>query len=270
MSWIREPAVAGSFYPSDPDELRAEVQTLLDGAAVLPGPAPRALIVPHAGYAYSGPVAASAYSRLVPYRDDYRRVVLLGPAHRVPVNGVALPGAELFRSPLGLVPVDASAFQSLDHPAVSVNVAAHRGEHSLEVQLPFLQVVLGQFNLVPLLAGVTDPETVADVILRLWDETGTLVVVSSDLSHYLDYRTASGRDRLTCEAIESLDTACIGHTDACGSEAVKGLLLAARHLGLAARTVDLRNSGDTAGPRDRVVGFGAWTFVEGEPCRNVA
>ena len=270
MVLIREPAVAGSFYPSDPDELRTAIQTLLDGAEVLPGPAPRALIVPHAGYIYSGSVAASAYAQLLPYRSRYRRVVLLGPAHRVPVSGLALPGVELFKTPLGMVPVGKVAFDQLGRSAVTVNEAAHLEEHSLETQLPFLQVVLESFRLVPLLVGVTEPETVARAIERLWRLEGTLIVVSTDLSHYLSYDDAGRRDGGTCNAIESLSPKHIGHTDACGCEAMKGLLTAARNCRMEVTTLDLRNSGDSAGMRDRVVGYGSWMFCDKVPCQNAA
>ncbi len=270
MALIREPAVAGCFYPSDPDTLRATVRALLDEATPVPGPPPRALIVPHAGYEYSGPVAASAYAQLAPHRDTIERVVLLGPAHRVPVRRLAMPGAELFRTPLGLVPVDPFTFQLLDDPGVTMNRAAHRSEHSLEVQLPFLQLVLDRFKLIPLLVGAPKPETVARVIEALWDRPGTVVIVSADLSHYMDYRSATRMDRRTCRAIESLKISGIGHTQTCGSEAVRGLLAAGRRRGLCVRTLDLRNSGDTTGPRDRVVGYGAWMFVEEDKCRSAA
>lgn len=267
---IREPAVAGSFYPSDPDELRTAVLDLLDAARIVPGSPPCALVAPHAGYIYSGPIAATAYAQLLPHRRRYRRVVLLGPAHRVPVSGLALPGVELFRTPLGLVPVGKAAFDQLGRSAVTVNPAAHRREHCLEVQLPFLQVVLDKFKIVPLLVGVTEPAIVSAAIRRLWRDAGTLVVVSTDLSHYLDYESAGRRDGGTRAAVEALDPGGFSHVDACGSEALKGLLLAARHEGMEAVTLDLRNSGDTAGSHDRVVGYGAWVIREGASCRDAA
>lgn len=270
MKWIREPAVAGSFYPSDPETLRTAVKRMIDRATALPGPAPCALIVPHAGYEYSGQVAAEAYAQILPNRDVIRRVVLLGPSHRVAFRGLALPGVELFRGPFGLIPLDAGAFTLLKYPAVKVRNRAHRLEHSLEVQLPFLQLALDSFSLVPLVAGVVDPEDVANVIEHLWDPPGTLLVVSSDLSHYLSYPEATERDGCTTDAIEALDDARIGHSDACGCEAVKGLLVAARRLGLNARTLQVCNSGDTSGSRDRVVGYGAWMFVEARSCKRAA
>jgi AmmeMemoRadiSam system protein B len=266
MKRSRKPAVAGSFYPSDPGVLRTTVETLLEGAPAPDGLAPRALVAPHAGYIYSGPVAAAAYANLIPFRDRYRRVVLLGPAHRALVHGIARPGVAVFDTPLGDVPLDRASLDALDDPAVSVDDEAHRAEHSLEVQLPFLQVVLERFDLVPLLVGAARPEAVARVIDRLWDGPRTLIVVSSDLSHYLPYAEARRRDRATCRAIEALEGDALEGHDACGAAPLKGLLLVAARRGLRVRTVDLRNSGDTAGDRARVVGYGAWVFTEEAAC----
>jgi AmmeMemoRadiSam system protein B len=273
MIRIREAAVAGSFYPAGPGELRATVDRLLDSVPDTVGAAPkapRALIVPHAGYVYSGPVAATAYARLRPHREFYRRVLLLGPAHHVAFDGLALSTASAFRTPLGDVPLDSAAAAALEHPAVRVFDAAHRPEHSLEVQLPFLQCVLGPFTLLPLLVGHAPANAVAGVIDLLWDGPETLVVVSTDLSHYLDYEAACSRDLDTCRAVESLDGGRIGHTEACGAAPLRGLLIAARRRGLRAVTLDLRNSGDTAGGRGRVVGYGAWMFAEEQPCEKAA
>lgn len=270
MVRTRAPAVAGAFYPSDPGELRTVVETLLGRAVVQEGPAPRALVVPHAGYIYSGPVAASAYAQLLPHRDTCRRVVLLGPAHHVPLHGMALPGVDEFISPLGPVPLDRAAIAALDQPGITVDAEAHRLEHSLEVQLPFLQITLGTFELVPLVVGLADSGAVASVIDALWDLPSTLVVVSSDLSHYLGYAEAQARDRGTCRSVEAMDPAGIDPSDACGAGPLKGLLAAAERRGLAVRTLDLRNSGDTAGSRDRVVGYGAWMFTEEIPCKTAA
>lgn len=270
MTQVRDPAVAGSFYPSDSHELRTAIECMLGQVRPQPGPAPRALIVPHAGYVYSGPIAAAAYAQLVPHRELYRRVVLLGPAHRVSCRGMALPEADVFQTPLGAVPVDRTAINPIDHPAVAVFEATHRLEHSLEVQLPFLQIVLGSFRLVPLVVGDTAPEAVAKVVEASWDLPATLVVISSDLSHYLDYDESRARDRATCRAIEALDAGRIGHHDACGATPVNGLLIAARRCGMHVQTLDLRNSGDTAGGRDRVVGYGAWMVLDGETCAQAA
>ncbi|HKJ23341.1 MAG TPA: AmmeMemoRadiSam system protein B [Myxococcota bacterium] len=264
MSTIRPPAVAGVFYPSDPVELRLAIRRQLADVHALgaDAPVPRAVIVPHAGYVYSGPVAASVYARLAACRGRVRRVVLLGPSHRVPLAGLAAPSVEGFATPLGTVPIDREAVARLAAlPQVAVRDDAHRDEHSLEVQLPFLQEVLGRFSLVPLVVGDTPPEAVAEVIEALWDEPGTLVVVSSDLSHYHDYATARRRDAATSRAIEALDPGSIGPEDACGCHPVGGLLVAARRHGLGCRVVDLRSSGDTAGPRDRVVGYGSYVVA---------
>ena len=282
MIRIREAAVAGSFYPADPGELQSTVHRLLDMVPVERGPAPRAMVVPHAGYAYSGPVAASAYARLRPHRERYRRVILLGPSHCVAFRGLAASGVDAFRTPLGDVPLDRVSIDALRHPAVSINDAAHRPEHSLEVQLPFLQSVLASepqagagkrdslFALVPLLVGDADPAEVAAVIDSLWGGPETLVLVSSDLSHYLSYDKARSLDFDTCQAIEQLDCQRIGHTQACGATPLCGLLLAAQRHGLQAFTLDLRNSGDTSGSRERVVGYGAWMMTEAGPCERAA
>jgi len=262
----RAAAVAGLFYPGDADVLARDVQALLAAVVDAKSPAstPKALIVPHAGYIYSGPVAASAYARLRPLRSLIRRVVLLGPVHRYAVRGLALPGTQAFETPLGRVPIDREAINSiLIRPMrqVTTSAAAHALEHSLEVQLPFLQQVLGDFKIVPLAVGDTTPEAVADVIEALWGGPETLIVVSSDLSHYQPYQSAQHIDQLTCAAIARLQT-LDSHEQACGATAVNGLLLAARHHHLRPQLLDLRNSGDTAGDRERVVGYAAFAFIE--------
>lgn len=259
-SSVRPPAVAGTFYPRDPDELRAAVRGYLARAPAR-GPAPKALIAPHAGYVYSGPIAASAYGLL---RDDaarIRRVVLVGPAHRVPVRGLSRSGASAFRTPLGEVAVDREAEARIeDLPQVQVLPAAHRHEHSLEVQLPFLQELLPSFQIVPLLAGDASAAEVAEVLERLWDGPETLLVISSDLSHYHDYDRAHALDRAASDAICALDPERLLDEQACGCVPIRGLLACAPAHGLAARTLDLRSSGDTAGPRTQVVGYGAYAF----------
>jgi MEMO1 family protein len=258
MPSVRHPAVSGMFYPGNPDELGALVAQLLDHVRV-PGPVPKAMIVPHAGYIYSGPVAATAYARLRPARGLITRVVLLGPAHRVGFTGLAWSGADWFETPLGRIPVDHSSLRSLaDLAQVQRLDVAHDQEHSLEVHLPFLQSVLGEFLLVPLVVGDTTPEDVDAVLTRLWGGTETLIVISSDLSHYHDYVTAQRMDRATSNAIEALRYEDIGRDDACGRIPIAGLLRLARRLGLGLQTIDLRNSGDTAGRRDQVVGYGAY------------
>lgn len=261
MTLIRKPAVAGQFYSGNAEELRATVATLLDAAQDRDTPAPKALIVPHAGYVYSGPVAASAYTLLQPYRDQYQRVVLLGPCHRVPVRGLALSSADVFRTPLGDVPLDTSVLARLDTPGVHVFDASHQDEHSLEVHLPFLQTMLGNFSVVPLVVGDAAPELVSQVLDALWGGPETLIVVSSDLSHYLNYANACAIDAATCHAIENLDAEQIDPASACGATPLAGLLIAAERRNMEVTTLDLRNSGDTAGDKDAVVGYGAWMFV---------
>jgi hypothetical protein len=261
MARIRQPAVAGLFYPADAAELRRTVDALLASSAPR-GPAPKALILPHAGYVYSGPVAASGYAELAPLRAVVHRVILLGPTHRVPFEGVAISSADVYLTPLGPVPVDIGALDALVGLAqVRLLDAAHLREHSLEVHLPFLQSVLEDFKVVPLVVGEASPDAVAEVLERLWGGRETLIVVSSDLSHYHDYATAQRLDAETTRRIETLSRAEIDGEHACGCRPVNGLLLAARSHGLVPRVLDLRNSGDTAGPRDRVVGYGAYAFA---------
>jgi len=264
MGRTRRPAVAGTFYPGEPEALAAAVRDLLARAAP-PGPGeppPKAIIAPHAGYVYSGEIAASAFARAAPRRGEVTRAVLLGPAHRVALRGLAAPGAERFATPLGDVPVDREALeQVLALPQVTTFDLAHAAEHSLEVQLPFLQALFPAARLVPLAVGDATPEEVAEVLELLWGGPETLVVVSSDLSHYHDQATARRMDAATSRAIESLDPGAIGFEQACGRIPVQGLLVAARRRGLCARAVDVRNSGDTAGPRDSVVGYGAYVFA---------
>jgi AmmeMemoRadiSam system protein B len=256
------------FYPDSPEVLSREVADLLIHARVpadpapagSPGPSggPKALIAPHAGYIYSGPIAASAFS-LLDQRSQVERVVLLGPTHRVAVRGLALPDCDAFATPLGEVPVDRAAADALrDLPQVVISAPAHRLEHSLEVELPFLQTVLGGFSLVPLAVGDASAEAVAGVLERLWGGPETLVVVSSDLSHYLPYDEARRTDAETARRIGRLDP--LDPRQACGAAPVNGLLRAARTHGLEVRLLDLRNSGDTAGDRRRVVGYGAFAF----------
>lgn len=271
MGHLRPPAVAGLFYPERARELEAMVAELLAAAPPAPPAAavPKALIVPHAGYVYSGPIAASAYVRLVPIAERIRRVVLIGPCHRVPLRGLAVPSAEAFATPLGRVPVDRAACEALlALPQVRVFDATHAQEHSLEVQLPILQRVLRDFAIVPLVAGDATADEVAAVLERVWGGDETLIVVSSDLSHYLDDPTAKRLDAATCRAIETLNDNAIGDNQACGRVPICGLLRLARRRGLTVVTLDLRNSGDTAGDPGRVVGYGAWLFSEPAPGRR--
>jgi AmmeMemoRadiSam system protein B len=265
MLRVRPAAVAGSFYPAKSEALAAEVDRLLSRAHPVREARRtlRALIVPHAGYVYSGAVAATGYAWLRLLAPRIRRVALLGPAHFAPVAGVALPDAEAFESPLGRVRLDLEDMKRLQSlPQVGIHSAAHAREHALEVQLPFLQRILGEFTLVPLVAGRASPDEVAGVI-RALDADGTFVLVSSDLSHYLQYDEARAADRATADRIVALEP--VSWDDACGATPVNGLLAWARALGLTASLLDLRNSGDTAGARDRVVGYGAFAFEEERP-----
>lgn len=259
----RGAAVAGTFYPADADALALMVDSELAAVDVVAGePAPVAIVAPHAGYRYSGPVAASAYRRIRPLHTTVRRVVLLGPAHRVYVRGFAVPSVDRFETPLGPVEVDRDAVDRLAKlPGVAVDDLAHADEHCLEVHLPFLKRVLDDFVLVPVLVGDAGDAEVAAVIDAAWGGPETLVVVSTDLSHYLDYASASARDRRTAEAVCTLDEDMVGDRDACGAHPLRGLLRVARERGLDVSLVDLRNSGDTAGPRDRVVGYGAFVLA---------
>ena len=260
MATVRPPAVAGLFYPKEPRPLARMIEGYL-AAAAGQGGVPRAIIAPHAGYIYSGPIAASAYARLRPAKGKVRRVVLIGPAHRVALRGLAVSSARAFDTPLGPLQVDGEALARVSAlPQVTVLDEAHHLEHSLEVHLPFLISTLGSVAIVPLVAGDAAGEDVEEVIELLWDGPETLVVVSSDLSHYYDYRTARRMDTATSAAIEALDERAIGYEQACGRVPIAGMIRVARRRGLTARTIDLRNSGDTAGPRDEVVGYGAYVF----------
>jgi AmmeMemoRadiSam system protein B len=257
----RPAAVAGTFYPGDAKTLQRGIAAML----AQPGRAaasPKALIVPHAGYVYSGPIAASAYAALEKSAAVIRRVVLFGPAHRVWVAGLAASSAAGFATPLGTVPVDQAAIAAVMHlHQVEINDAAHAQEHSLEVQLPFLQAVLNDFSVVPFVVGGASPTEVAEVMDILWGGPETLIVVSSDLSHYLPYAEARRIDRATADSI--LEVRAISrHEQACGATPINGLLEVARRRGLLPDLLDLRNSGDTAGDRDRVVGYSAFAFRE--------
>ena len=271
MMQVRQPAVAGMFYPAAAAELQQSVDRLLQQAAVsapvgTTQPAvPKALVVPHAGYLYSGEVAARAYARLAPARDTIRRVILLGPSHRVGFAGIACCRASHYRTPLGDIELDQPALQQIaDLPQLHSYDQAHLQEHSLEVHLPFLQRQLTHFTLLPLVVGQASPREVAELLERLWGGPETLVVISTDLSHYHDYATAQQLDRATSAAIERLDALAIGSDDACGRYPLNGLLRWAKSAQLRVERIDLRNSGDTAGPRDRVVGYGAWALYPAE------
>ena len=267
---IRPAAVAGMFYPGEPRTLAGDVEAML--GAVSPEPTfrapPKALIAPHAGYIYSGPIAASAYALLAPHAATIRRVVLLGPCHRVAVRGIAASTAQAFATPLGVIPLDQEAVAAvLRLPQVVRHDAAHAEEHSLEVHLPFLQRVLADFSLVPLAVGYATPDEVAEVLDLLWGGPETLIVVSSDLSHYHAYADARRRDSRTAEDIGHLRLLA-DHEQACGATPINGLIEVARARGLRPQLLDLRNSGDTAGDKSRVVGYASFAFYE--PVREEA
>jgi AmmeMemoRadiSam system protein B/AmmeMemoRadiSam system protein A len=267
MTVIRPPVVAGSFYPAEPDVLARQLTRFLSEADNAPpagaaaGAVPKAIIGPHAGYAYSGAVAARGYARLAAARGRISRVVLIGPSHYLAFKGLAVDTAEAWATPRGTVALDAEALEALRRlPMVGTLDAAYAREHALEVHVPFLQHVLGEFRLVPIVAGDAPPEVVAAALDAVWGGAETLIVVSTDLSHYLDYAACQAIDARTAAAIERLDVDAITTDGACGRVAVRGLLLAARRRGLSIERLDLRNSGDTAGPRDRVVGYGTWAL----------
>ena len=264
MPAIRPAAVAGSFYPAAAAELLREIGELLGSVETATvAPVPKALIAPHAGYIYSGPIAAAGYSRLAPARERITRVVLLGPSHFVGFHGMATSSTEGWQTPLGTVPIDRPVVERLiEARLIGVLDAAHAREHSLEVQLPFLQVVLSEFALVPIVAGDASPEAIAALLDAVWAGPETLIVVSTDLSHYLDYRSCQETDRQTADAIERLDPNALGPESACGRVPVCGLLSAARRRGMSIAGLDLRNSGDTAGPCGGVVGYGSWALFE--------
>lgn len=258
---VRPPAVAGLFYPAAAEALRREVQGLLDAVAAT-GPTPKALVVPHAGLAYSGAVAAAAYARLRDGAASIRRVVLVGPSHRVALQGVAVPSVAGFATPLGSVALDVAAREVvLRESGVAMDDRAHRLEHSLEVQLPFLQLLVPQATLLPLVAGTATTATMARIFDALWGGTGTLLVVSTDLSHFHDYATAQALDTATCRRVMALDPGLDGE-DACGCVGLNGFLLAARRRGLRPEQIGMCNSGDTAGDHARVVGYAAFAFHE--------
>lgn len=256
---VRAPAVAGSFYPGAAGELRSTIDELLGAVTVAPkAPCPKALIVPHAGYIYSGAIAASAFARVAPFADRITRVVLIGPAHRVYVEGLVSPGASRLRTPLGELPVDEAALAVLGLP---VDAKAHAREHSLEVMLPFLQRVAPRAQIVPLAGTRAQPEAVGAVLDKLWGGPETLIVISSDLSHYHPYAEGRTLDKRTCGRIVTFDPTITGE-QACGSIGINGLLWLARKKQMRIELVDLRSSGDTAGSRDEVVGYGAFALYE--------
>ena len=260
MNSVRAPAVAGAFYPGTFDALQSQLLAMLASARPADARRPKALIAPHAGYIYSGPIAASAYAHLAPHRNDYSRVVLLGPAHRVRLRGLALPASTSFATPLGEISLDRDAAEALRGlPQICVSDEAHALEHSLEVHLPYLQQTLAGFTLVALVVGDASVPEISEVLDRLWGGDETLIVVSSDLSHYLPYPQARHVDEQTARMILGL-VPRLNHEQACGATPVNGLLHAAARRGLRPQLLDLRNSGDTAGDKKRVVGYASFAF----------
>lgn len=270
MALVRAAAVAGAFYPDNPDILRRDIERFLNEAKTKHAPQaddtpPKALIAPHAGYIYSGAVAASAYIKLLPIKDKIKRVVLLGPCHRVPVGGLALCSADFYETPLGRVPLDKDLSDKVSKlPQVFTFDDTHLQEHSLEVHLPFLQSILPDFTLLPLVVGQVSAKEVAEVLETVWGEDETLIVISTDLSHFLDYDACQKLDRKTVKAIENFDINRINNNQACGRVPVKGLLELAKQQGMEITTLDVCNSGDTAGSKDRVVGYGSWMLSGGK------
>jgi len=263
MENIRSTAVAGLFYPASSDELVQLVNNELSQATPEAGHHPLAIIVPHAGYVYSAAIAANVYKHLQHFRSIIKRVLLIGPSHRVAFQGLALSSADFFQTPLGKIAVDKTAQKDLLNIAgIQLHDQAHANEHSLEVQLPFLQHVLDDFSLIPIVAGDANAELIAQAIDTVWDGQQTLVVISSDLSHYHDYKTAQRLDNASSKAIVALNCTTLSSANACGYVGVNGLLLFAQRHHLKASIVDVRNSGDTAGDKTSVVGYGGYLFED--------
>ena len=274
MYTIRPAAVAGRFYAGHSQTLAETIHTLLSNVAniqpqleskvtsathSLP---PKAIVVPHAGYIYSGQTAALAYAQLTEWKNTIKRVILLGPVHLVPVRGLALPEVDAFTTPLGEIKLDKAAIATIaGMKQVVISYPAHAQEHSLEVQLPFLQTILDDFKLVPLAVGDATPAEVADVLDILWGGSETIIVVSSDLSHFLPYTAAKVVDKSTVKTILNMQET-LTHHQACGSTPVNGLILAAKRHHLQPMLLDLCNSGDTAGDKSRVVGYASFAFME--------
>jgi AmmeMemoRadiSam system protein B len=259
---VRPAAVAGQFYTRDPDRLARDVQNFIEAACPYDGPRAKAVIAPHAGYVYSGRIAGAAFAAVRRAAATVTRAVVIGPAHYVPFRGIALSTASAFETPLGRVPVDPAASAALAAlPFVHAHDTAHAPEHALEVELPFLQALVRDFLFVPLVVGDAQPQEVSEVLARLWGNDETLIVISSDLSHYHDYATAQRLDAATAHTIEQGEWDRLGPQNACGFLPIAGLLPEAARRNLQARRLALANSGDSAGERARVVGYGAWAFA---------
>ncbi len=266
---VRAPAVAGVFYPADRETLASDVARFIENAPVPQTLEPKALIAPHAGYVYSGQVAANAYITWQSQKNKIERLVLIGPAHRIALKDIAVPSVDAFQTPLGEVEIDREAISAiLDLPQIVINDEPHRQEHSLEVHLPFLQKVLGDFKLLPLVVGAVAGQQVAEVIERLWGSDSTRFLISTDLSHFKDYKNAQKIDRETAQSIESMNPTMLSPEKACGYIPVAGMLIAARKSGLSVEQLALRNSGDTAGNKERVVGYGSWAVYKKDDQSN--
>ncbi len=257
---LQAAAVAGMFYPGNPAQLAAGVDGSLAKAAP-PRLSPKAVIAPHAGHVYSGDIAGAAYRLLAQRKGEIKRVVLLGPNHRMPVRGIALSPAEAWETPFGPLPVDRTARDSLARqPGFAVTPMPFVNEHSLEVHLPFIHRVLGKVEILPMLVGETTTEQASRTLDALWGGPETAIIISSDLSHYHDYETCRTKDEETASGIERLQQdICVGDR-ACGFHSIKGLIDQAQRRDLRVTALDVRNSGDTHGPRDRVVGYGSFAF----------
>ena len=268
---VRPPAVASLFYPGEAAELKQNLREMLDEASEAEDPNEdlpadqylKALIVPHAGYVYSGTTAARAYHLLRKNRDDFRRVIILGPAHRVWLEGIAFPGTDAFETPLGRIPLAKQQIRELlRFPEVQLRDDAHQDEHCLEVQLPFLQEILNEFELIPAVVGEISPDSLSGLLENLLEDPQNLLLLSTDLSHFHSYSEAQAIDQKTAEAIESFEDEKILPEQACGAHPLRGLLRHARIQGWRIQRLGLCNSGDTAGSKDRVVGYGAWALSE--------
>ncbi|MDP2698471.1 AmmeMemoRadiSam system protein B [Thalassospira sp.] len=264
----RPPAIAGTFYPADADELARQINGLLAQARVAPSPPgkdspPKAIIVPHAGLMFSGAIAADGFATVAGLCDRVKRIVIIGPAHRMAFQGMAVATADTFATPLGPLAVDMDAIQTaLTLPSVQILDAAHRDEHGLEIELPFIQRLLGDVKIVPVLVSRCAPRHVFDLIEKLWGGSETLIVISSDLSHFYDDATARHKDARTRDLIMAFDTKNLGPDDACGALPIAGLLLSARKRAMTVTTLSMGNSGNASGDTSRVVGYGAWAFYE--------
>ena len=268
---VRPPAVASLFYPGEAAELKQNLREMLDEASEAEDPNEdlpadqylKALIVPHAGYVYSGTTAARAYHLLRKNRDDFRRVIILGPAHRVWLEGIAFPGTDAFETPLGRIPLAKQQIRELlRFPEVQLRDDAHQDEHCLEVQLPFLQEILNEFELIPAVVGEISPDSLSGLLENLLEDPQNLLLLSTDLSHFHSYSEAQEIDQETAEAIETFEDDKILPEHACGTLPLRGLLRHARTQGWKIQRLGLCNSGDTAGSKDRVVGYGAWALSE--------